>query len=144
MKRFAFITNEGIINHILSTHIETEYTDGVSHNGYLVKDITGLDITGQYWTGSGFLALPECPGKFFKWGGSSWVFQVDEAIQEVILQRNNKLYLSDWTQMADAPLTTEQKAEWATYRQALRDLPSTITGEENSLEDITWPTQPTT
>ena len=30
---------------------------------------------------------------------------------------------SDWTQMADTALTTEKKAEWATYRQALRDLP---------------------
>ena len=31
---------------------------------------------------------------------------------------------SDWTQMADTALTTEKKAEWVTYRQALRDLPT--------------------
>jgi hypothetical protein len=31
---------------------------------------------------------------------------------------------SDWTQMADTALSTEKKAEWATYRQALRDLPT--------------------
>jgi hypothetical protein len=30
---------------------------------------------------------------------------------------------SDWTQVADTALTTEKKAEWATYRQSLRDLP---------------------
>jgi len=29
---------------------------------------------------------------------------------------------TDWTQMPDSPLTTEKKAEWATYRQALRDI----------------------
>lgn len=141
MKRFAFINSEGTINHILTTHIETEYTDGVSHNGYLVKDITGIDITGQYWTGSGFLALPECPGEFFKWGGSSWVFLRDDAIQEITVKRNNKLFLSDWTQMADAPLTDEQKAAWQVYRQALRDLPETLS-TINSMDDVVWPTPP--
>lgn len=28
---------------------------------------------------------------------------------------------SDWTQLPDVPLSAEKKAEWATYRQALRD-----------------------
>ena len=37
--------------------------------------------------------------------------------------RTTLLAESDWTQMADTALTTEKKAEWATYRQALRDLP---------------------
>tara|TARA_B100000900_G_scaffold296280_1_gene254846 strand:+ start:1299 stop:1817 length:519 start_codon:yes stop_codon:yes gene_type:complete len=31
---------------------------------------------------------------------------------------------SDWTQMADTALSTEKKAEWVTYRKALRDLPT--------------------
>ena len=41
--------------------------------------------------------------------------------------RNNRTTLlaeSDWTQMADTALSTEKKAEWVTYRQALRDLPT--------------------
>jgi hypothetical protein len=38
--------------------------------------------------------------------------------------RTKLLTESDWTQMADTALTTEKKAEWATYRQALRDLPT--------------------
>ena len=38
--------------------------------------------------------------------------------------RNTILQNSDWTQLADAPLTAEKKAEWATYRQALRDITS--------------------
>jgi len=29
---------------------------------------------------------------------------------------------SDWTQTADAPLTAEEKAQWVTYRQKLRDI----------------------
>jgi hypothetical protein len=35
--------------------------------------------------------------------------------------RNKELMRTDWTQVADAPVNKEA---WATYRQALRDLPS--------------------
>jgi hypothetical protein len=35
--------------------------------------------------------------------------------------RDSELIKSDWTQVADAPV---DKAAWATYRQALRDLPA--------------------
>ena len=38
--------------------------------------------------------------------------------------RTTLLAESDWTQMADTALSTEKKAEWVTYRKALRDLPS--------------------
>ena len=36
-------------------------------------------------------------------------------------ERDTKLTASDWTQVADAPV---DKAAWATYRQALRDIPT--------------------
>ena len=35
--------------------------------------------------------------------------------------RNAQLSRTDWTQLSDSPL---DKAAWATYRQALRDLPA--------------------
>ena len=38
--------------------------------------------------------------------------------------RTSLLAECDWTQLPDSALTTEKKAEWATYRQALRNLPS--------------------
>ena len=53
--------------------------------------------------------------------------------------RDILLTACDWTQAADSPLTDAKKAEWATYRQALRDLPSTTTDPANP----TWPTKPT-
>ena len=37
-------------------------------------------------------------------------------------ERDYLLLLSDWTQVNDSPLSAEKKAEWATYRQELRDL----------------------
>jgi hypothetical protein len=39
----------------------------------------------------------------------------------VRIWRDRKLAASDWTQIADAPV---DKLAWATYRQALRDLPA--------------------
>lgn len=45
---------------------------------------------------------------------------------------------TDWTQAVDSPLSETQRAAWATYRQALRDLPSTYSGEG----PIPWPAAP--
>tara|TARA_Y100001937_G_scaffold44742_1_gene62914 strand:- start:184 stop:594 length:411 start_codon:yes stop_codon:yes gene_type:complete len=55
-------------------------------------------------------------------------------------RRNQLLTESDWTQGNDSPLTDETKTSWATYRTALRNLPT----HKNwpSLEDDDWPTQP--
>ena len=39
--------------------------------------------------------------------------------------RNNLLRQSDWTVMPDSPLSDSKKAEWKTYRQALRDITKT-------------------
>jgi hypothetical protein len=58
-----------------------------------------------------------------------------EQAKSVRQQRGEKLKDSDWTQVADA---TVDKAAWATYRQALRD----VTGQEGFPWTITWPTQP--
>ena len=55
--------------------------------------------------------------------------------------RDNLLSQSDWTQLSDSPLTDSKKTEWATYRQTLRDIPSSqssVTDKSN----ITWPTEP--
>ena len=49
-------------------------------------------------------------------------------------ERNAKLVASDWTQVADAPVDA---AQWATYRQALRD----ITNQTNPFI-IVWPAVP--
>lgn len=53
-------------------------------------------------------------------------------------ERNALLTASDWTQAVDAPLTDAKKAEWRTYRQALRDITDT-----SDPANVTWPSQPT-
>ncbi len=57
---------------------------------------------------------------------------------QIRAQRNSLLTLSDWTQLADAPLTAEQKQAWAEYRQALRDVPEQAGFPEN----VAWPLVP--
>lgn len=49
--------------------------------------------------------------------------------------RKGLLAASDWTQVADAPVS---KQAWADYRQALRD----ITSQAGFPWDVQWPTQP--
>ena len=61
--------------------------------------------------------------------------------QHISITRNQYLKTSDWTQGADSPLSDSKKAEWATYRQALRDLPADADNYA-SIDDIVWPTKP--
>tara|TARA_Y100000015_G_scaffold42884_1_gene51323 strand:+ start:1389 stop:1850 length:462 start_codon:yes stop_codon:yes gene_type:complete len=53
-------------------------------------------------------------------------------------ERGARLEQSDWTQMADSPLTDEKKAEWATYRQSLRDM----TSQSGFPFTVNYPTEP--
>jgi hypothetical protein len=55
--------------------------------------------------------------------------------ESVRKQRTEKLKDSDWTQVADSPV---DKAAWAAYRQALRD----ITAQAGFPWTIDWPAQP--
>ena len=55
--------------------------------------------------------------------------------EEVRAQRDKLLADTDWTQVADAPV---DQAAWATYRQALRDIPQQAGFPEN----VTWPEEP--
>ena len=63
---------------------------------------------------------------------------------EVREERNKLLVNSDWTQLSDSPLTDSKKAEWATYRQALRDYPANNATVIVALDDsgTAWPAQP--
>jgi hypothetical protein len=87
------------------------------------------------------------------WDGSQWVvagIPVPEpestpepvpAIDQLRNQRNSLLAETDWWCVSDRTATAEQ----LTYRQALRDLPSTATpalDENGQLTGVTWPVKP--
>lgn len=61
----------------------------------------------------------------------------DSAMANIRGTRNQLLNACDWTQAVDC--TIAKKTEWATYRQTLRDLPSTIT-EPRTFS--AWPSNP--
>jgi hypothetical protein len=61
------------------------------------------------------------------------------AILDLSGKRKQLLNDSDWTQIQNNPLTAEQQAAWATYRQELRD----ITTQSGYPFNVIWPTPPT-
>mgnify|MGYP003319273008 FL=1 len=61
--------------------------------------------------------------------------------------RNKKLLESDWTRIDDCGISTSKKAEWATYRQELRDITKTVTPvfiTRGIIDEskFSWPTKP--
>ena len=59
-----------------------------------------------------------------------------EQATSVRATRDTKLAESDWTQARDVTLAND--ADWQTYRQALRDVPT----QEGFPWSVTWPEQP--
>ena len=53
-------------------------------------------------------------------------------------ERDSLLLFSDFTQLSDIGLSDSKKAEWVTYRKALRDLPANTSDPANP----NWPTKP--
>lgn len=69
-------------------------------------------------------------------------FISEQSTQEEIRRiRNIRLKNTDWTLAADSPLSESKKAEWISYRQALRDLPAQYNSND-SFDDVVFPTQP--
>lgn len=63
----------------------------------------------------------------------------EETVQELKSFRNSRLSSTDYTQIVDNPISN--KADWATYRQELRDLPTHSNWP--NITDDDWPVPPT-
>lgn len=89
-----------------------------------------------------YAELPSGSQGYLRVSGSAVVVDTDQEAAdalaakwaEVRSQRDQLLAGCDYTQVADAPGDT---SAWATYRQALRDVPS-----QSDVDNITWPTEP--
>jgi Phage tail assembly chaperone protein len=67
-------------------------------------------------------------------------YEVDEEQRrEVRFQRGMRLQGTDWTQLPDAPISEELKAELRVYRQALRDL---FNDPNFDIWNVVWPVPP--
>lgn len=101
--------------------------------------------------GNDWYAVPdEIDGKLFKLVSGAPIAMTEEQKDEYYLSlktdysyahlrrdRNEMLMRSDWTQLPNSGLSEAKRAEWETYRQALRDLPETMTEElEYTLPEV--------
>jgi len=113
---------------------EVEYNDGTAN-----LEITELGIYAQASTDHQAALDAEAASLKAAEDAINWT----ENFKSV---RNEKLKNSDWTRLDDITLTSDKKTAWATYRQALRDLPTTKSGTDKELaENVNhsdWPTQP--
>ena len=77
----------------------------------------------------------------------AWVAEggVAEAVDDTLTwddirsTRDQILRSTDWTMTTGA---TVDQAQWAAYRQVIRDLPQTY--KDKTPDDVVWPTQPST
>lgn len=112
-----------------------------TEDGIQASTILSEENPGEGW----YLLEEDIEGKLFKLVAGKVVAltqaQKDEYEKDLLTssaylrlrtERDMLLVQSDWTQLSNSNLTEEKAAEWETYRQALRDLPETMT------EDLTY------
>ena len=103
------------------------------------------EVKGQWFTkfiaGPVFTDTTDDEGKVTKAADNEAAYKarIDAQAAESVRTKRDKLIAeTDWTQLADSQLSDSVKASWVTYRQELRELPST-TGFPH---EVTWPDQP--
>ena len=97
----------------------------------IINESTPILINGQYYQN---WIVEDAPIEYTE---SMIQNKIDNKWSQIRSVRNQYLSDCDWTQLPDSPLTTEKKAEWSTYRQALRD----VTSQEDPF-NIVWPIKP--
>ena len=112
------------------------YTGGISDIGDFVDT--------RYWTSTGFQTYPTKPNDHATWNGTAWTFDFADILADVRRVRDETLAYSDFTQLSDAPYTDAQKTQFATWRQQLRDLPGTVPNTVTNINQVAFPTPPTT
>tara|TARA_A100001015_G_scaffold133019_1_gene147579 strand:+ start:378 stop:755 length:378 start_codon:yes stop_codon:yes gene_type:complete len=86
--------------------------------------------------------------RFFEWSvvwNKMQELQVAEPMRLLRIERNRRLAETDWTAIRAYSQKQDVPENWASYMQALRDLPSTAEpqlDEQGNLTNITWPEKP--
>lgn len=122
MRQAAIVSGNEIVNVIV-------IPDGPKGDEFLSEDcieITGMNPKPGIGTGWSFVDGAFIPPTFVV----TW--------EEVRAKRDFLLAESDWTQMPDSPLSSEEKFLWSDYRQLLRNLPQQFAKPE----DVVWPEAP--
>ena len=147
MKKFAYVSNTGEVAHVIEPADDNAIANGQIVDGFLVvevpfdSDTTELLMTKVYNADEArwYNRAPK-PSPAHYWNGE-WVLDIEKLQKELRSKRNMLLAKTDWTQVADVPISEQQKILWRDYRQALRDLPDAY-ANITSLEEVVWPTPP--
>ena len=90
--------------------------------------------------------VPICEGntdyeEYLEWAKTNTANAVDSSLtwNDIRLKRDEILISTDWTMTTGA---TVDQAQWAAYRQVIRDIPQTY--KDKTPDDVVWPTQPST
>ena len=66
---------------------------------------------------------------------------LNQSLSDLREDRNRLLQECDWIELNNAPLTSNKKTEWQTYRTKLRDITNGL-DTVDKVKAITWPTKP--
>lgn len=116
--------------------------EGIDLEGMLISQEQYLEIctnlNGFYIEDKQIIKIADKPADFyiFDYETKQWVLDRDAALSTNKVKRNALLQESDWTQLPDVDLSSSQKAQWATYRQELRNM------TDNALINGDFPNKP--
>jgi len=115
---------------------------------YTYKKIRGSDgkeITNHILRKEDNASIPFDPDNtdyqaYLEWAKTNTIEDVDALTwNDIRLKRDGILRDTDWTMTTGA---TVDQAQWAAYRQVIRDIPQTY--KDKTPDDVVWPTQPST
>lgn len=66
---------------------------------------------------------------------------LNQSLSDLREDRNRLLQECDWIELNNAPLTSNKKTEWQTYRTKLRDITNGL-DTVDKVKAVTWPTKP--
>lgn len=141
---YAMCDNTGRVLHIVKSPYYEMSHGKVMPDGLfayeLPPELTSAQALNMLCIEGKWTEKPPRPDPTYKWTADGWVPDVTMNWAEIRHKRLRLIIESDWTQLPDTPLTPEQKNAWATYRQELRDMPSSQ--PTATLSTIVWPTRP--
>ena len=146
MNKFALVAENGEVVSVVHPSYDGMWTEGQQVGtetarsfSYEISDTTVINE--WYWRDAWVKNKPTRPGDYYYWDNYQWNLNTTALQAEMRSQRDFELARSDWTQSPDSPLAASDKAAWAIYRQALRDVPAN-NQDIDSLDDVSWPTPP--
>ncbi len=144
--KIAYVKANGEVASIQEDYSKTPLSSGTTQGIYtlihLPADSNNRDfLTKKYYKDSEWHTRDAAPNQFYEWKNYTWVLQEAEVTEELRGTRDFLLTESDWTQLPDVALSTDKKAEWATYRQKLRDFSFDLSSF-TTFENVVWPTKP--